>query len=150
MLGCKIVNTRKVLSEKYIDLTKKGFLGMKFCSYESNKESLLIVDFHPEISSNIYIDHLDCITENFEPINIKIIDSIDNNSSEEFYKWIEKSSENILNTKGVDMYFFKLDFTEYKPIMSLKGCKINKTFILDEKLNISVNFFAYSFSRENS
>ena len=40
------IHTRKVLVEKFVDPTKKDLYGLKFCSYKSNKESLLIVEFY--------------------------------------------------------------------------------------------------------
>lgn len=143
-------NTRKILIEKHIDLSKKGFCGMKFCSYKSNKESLLVVDFCPEITSNIYIDRFDCITTKYEPINIKIINSIDNNDSFEFKKWINEFEKRGINSKGVDMFFFKLNFEQYQPIMSLRGCSLNSISTFSDNSILSVNFFAHSFLKENS
>lgn len=123
---------------------------MKFCSYQSNLESLMIVDFNPEINCNIYIDDFDCVTQNYDPIKIRIIDYIDNNGSKEFLKWINDFNETEQNTKGIDMFFFKLNFEKYEPIMALRGCSI-KTLSTSYGLpTVSVNFFAYSLHKENS
>lgn len=135
--------TRKVLVEKYLDLNKKGYFGMKFCSYNSNKESLLVVNFRPEIVTRYITNNLGETVESFDSVDLIIVDSIDDNGSSEFIKWFNEFKKNKRNKKGVDMFFFVLGCNEYKPILSLRGCSLGFGFIKEGKPIISVNFFAY-------
>jgi len=136
---------RKVLFEKH-SYYKENLFGMKFCSYQSNKESLLIVNFKPliAITSEIHIDQFDCVSQKFTAVDLKIVDSIDNNGSQEFMTWIKQKHK-----KGVDMFFYKLNSNEYCPVLALRGCSLEKYLVDNDVLNISVNFFAYSWGEEN-
>jgi hypothetical protein len=141
--------TRKVLVEKYLDLGKKGYFGMKFCSYKSNKESLLVVNFRPEIVTRYITNNFGETIERLESVDLIIVDSIDNNGSSEFVKWYNEFEKNKRNKKGVDIFFFVLNNDRYQPILSLRGCFLDVGFISEGRPVISVNFFAYSFHREN-
>jgi len=151
------IQTRKVLVEKFVDPTKRDLYGLKFCSYKSNKESLLIVEFHNltneslirynrKLSKDVYGN----LSEDFEPIKIRIVESIDNNSSVEFYKWINKSIQAEKSIYGIDMFFFNLNPQKYSPVLSLRGCSLDSLCIIEGKPIVSVNFFAYLFPKENS
>ena len=151
------IHTRKVLTEKFVDPTKKDLYGLKFCSYKSNKESILIVEFYNltnesliRYNRKLLKDVHGNLSEDFEPIKIRVVESIDNNSSTEFNKWIDKSIKKEGCMSGVDMFFFNLNPIEYKPILSLRGCSLESICVIQGKPIISVNFFAYAFPKENS
>jgi len=147
------IHTRKVLVEKSVDFKSKDLYGMKFCSYKSNKESILIVEFcdlktESLIRYNTKLSY-GTIAQDFYPINIRIVESIDNNSSSEFNKWIEKSIQ-LKNTHGVDMFFFNLNSNKYSSVLSLRGCSLNSICEIKHTPIISVNFFAFDIPQENS
>ena len=151
------IHTRKVLVEKSVDFKSKDLYGMKFCSYKSNKESILIVEFCDlktesliRYNTKLSTDICGGFTEVFDPIRVRIVESIDNNSSSEFNKWVNKSIELKKSEHGVDMFFFNLNSNKYSPVLSLRGCSLNSMCEIEHTPIISVNFFAFHIPEENS
>lgn len=107
------VSNRRVIVEKYPELLNDYCFEMEFSLPKSKKKSELIVKFKtfsdsifPNVKGKISSDNSGQFMVTFDPFEIEICSSIDNNNSSDFLKWIECFSNGKPYSGGADISFF--------------------------------------------
>ncbi len=146
------VSNRKVIIEKYPQPLDKDCFGMYFHLPKSKNKSELIVKFNtfsdsifPNVNGDVALDNYGNFVMNFEPFEIKICSSMNNNDSSEFLRWVDCFLDKKPYSGGADISLFTYSSSKKFIIISLKGCVLNKVSFSDGFPFISVKFFSYQF-----
>lgn len=141
------INSRKVIIEKYNK--NKNVFGMYFCLPNTKKTSTLLVDFEileckqtnfiiPNIDWHAISACDDAILK-YLPFEINILSSIDNNSSEYFFRWIDRFSFENPYPGGAHIILF--DLKTGFALSELHGCILESVSCKDGNISIIINFF---------
>lgn len=144
------INTRKVLIEKYPELLEEHLLGMEFSFPRSKHKSELKVQFKrfsdsifPNVKGDVLTDLEGQLVVSFDPFDIEICSSIDNNSSADFIQWVEMFLSGKPYGSGTEVTFFNYSHSKKTKIICLRGCVLDAVDIKGVYPTITIKFFAY-------
>lgn len=146
------ISIRKVLVEKFPQSFEEGCFGMEFILPKSKKKSELVVklkrfsdSIFPKVKEEKITDKFGNLVLTFEPLEIQICASNDDNFSSDFLKWIDLFLKHKPYSGGANINFFVLNSSK-SSIISFKGCSLKNVEYLNGLPTISISFFSYQVS----
>ena len=144
------ISQRKVLIEKFPQILNDECFVMEFVLPKSKKKSELIVKFKdfkssiiPTIKTYIKENDSEFFEALYNPYELQICSSIDENFSSSFINWVDCFLKGKPYSGGAEISFFNFSNSKKNKIIILKGCSINSFEFFEGLPTISVQFFSF-------